>query len=288
MGHFVEKCYQLHGYPPGHPKVRTCSNFNCHKNTFVANQVSDGENKDDGKLVLARISEAQLQQLMSLLNDKYWGTSSQANAVVAKPGLFKIYSHRWIIDNGARNHISSSPKSFLRKDKNISLPLRMFFHLCWKSQCLILFPCLSRHSCQLHHLFLHHRSCFYLHLIPLIHPQFSLARHNQPQSRPFVAPATPIIHRQNYRIMYALTSCTFALTNLLPCFQIWLKVHVILYLIMFHIIATSLHITLLLPRSVKSHNPEIIAHIATSRRRREENLVCQLHKSLYGLKQASR
>ena len=60
MGHFVEKCYQLHGYPLGHPKVRTCPNFNCHKNTSVANQVSDGENKDDGKLVLARISEAQL------------------------------------------------------------------------------------------------------------------------------------------------------------------------------------------------------------------------------------
>ena len=40
MGHFVKKCYYLHRYPPGHPKARTCSNFNHHKNTFVANQVS--------------------------------------------------------------------------------------------------------------------------------------------------------------------------------------------------------------------------------------------------------
>ena len=120
MGHFVEKCYQLHGYPPGHPKVRTGSNFNCHKNTSMANQVSDGANKDDGKLVLTGISEAQLQQL---LNDKDGGISSQANATIAKLGLFKISSHRWIIDNGATDHISSSPKLFLRKDKNISLPL---------------------------------------------------------------------------------------------------------------------------------------------------------------------
>ena len=49
MGHFVEKCYQLHGYPPGHRKDRNDSFFNRHKNTSVANQVSDGENKDDGK-----------------------------------------------------------------------------------------------------------------------------------------------------------------------------------------------------------------------------------------------
>ena len=39
----------------------------------MANQVSDGANKDDGKLVLTGISEAQLQQL---LNDKDGGISS--------------------------------------------------------------------------------------------------------------------------------------------------------------------------------------------------------------------
>ena len=61
MGHFVEKCYQLHGYPPRHPKARTGSIFNYHKNTSVANQVSDGANKDDGKSVVTGISEAQPQ-----------------------------------------------------------------------------------------------------------------------------------------------------------------------------------------------------------------------------------
>lgn len=131
---------------------------------------------------------------------------------------------------------------------------RMLLHLCWKSQRLFLLPRLSRHSCQLHHPFLHHRPCFYLHPIPPTHPQLSLARHNQPQPRPFVAPTAPIIHRRNYRIMYALTSSTLAPTNLLACFQVRLKVHVILWPIMFHITVTSLHIALLLPRLVKSQN----------------------------------
>ena len=58
MGHFVEKCYQLHGYPPRHPKARTCSIFNRHKNTSVANQVSDGANKDDGKSVVTGMLKA--------------------------------------------------------------------------------------------------------------------------------------------------------------------------------------------------------------------------------------
>ena len=122
MRHFVEKCYQLHRYPLRHPKVRIGSNFNYHMNNSMANQVFDGANNDDGKSVLTGISEAQLQQLLSLLNDKDGGTSSQENAVVVKLGLFKISSHRWIIDSGAIDHISSSPKLFLCKDKNISLP----------------------------------------------------------------------------------------------------------------------------------------------------------------------
>ena len=122
MGHFVEKCYQLHGYPSRHPKARTGSIFNHHKNTSVANQVYDGAYKDDGKSVVTGISEAQLQQLLSLLNDKDEGTSSQANTAVAKPGLSKISSPHWIIDSGATDHISSSPKPFLHEDKNISLP----------------------------------------------------------------------------------------------------------------------------------------------------------------------
>ena len=79
----------------------------------MANQVSDGANNDDGKSVVIGISEAQLQQLLSLLNDKDEGTSSQANIAVSKPGLSKISSPHWIIDSGATNHISLSPYLFI-------------------------------------------------------------------------------------------------------------------------------------------------------------------------------
>ena len=88
----------------------------------MANQVFYGANKDDGKSVVTGISEAQLQQLLSLLNEKDKGTSSQENTAVAKQGLSKIPSPRWIIDSGATDHISSSSKLFLHEDKNISLP----------------------------------------------------------------------------------------------------------------------------------------------------------------------
>ena len=82
--------------------------------------MSEDFSKEDGKLVVG-ISETQLKQLLSLLNDKNEGPSSQAHAVT-KPGLSKIASRSWIIDSRATNHISSSSKLLLRTDKNYSLP----------------------------------------------------------------------------------------------------------------------------------------------------------------------
>ncbi|KAH7554290.1 hypothetical protein JRO89_XS12G0156600 [Xanthoceras sorbifolium] len=124
MGHFIEKCYQLHGYPLGHPKARQNSNPNQNrlKNTLTANHVSDGLAKDEGKSMVTGLSESQLQQLLSLLSEKDTAFSSQAHASITKPGLSKVVPHNWIIDNGATDHISSSPELFLHKNKNCSLP----------------------------------------------------------------------------------------------------------------------------------------------------------------------
>ncbi|KAH7544247.1 hypothetical protein JRO89_XS15G0135700 [Xanthoceras sorbifolium] len=55
------------------------------------------------------LSETQLKQLLSLLNNQDEGSSSKANAVT-KPGLSKIDFHNWIIDSGAMDHITSSSK----------------------------------------------------------------------------------------------------------------------------------------------------------------------------------
>jgi hypothetical protein len=120
-GHWVQTCYELNGYPAGHPKARHNSGSKRfgNNNRSVANHVSEDFSKEDGKSVVG-ISETQLKHLLSLLN-KNEGPSSQANAVT-KPGLPKIASRNWIIDSGATDHISSSSKSLLHTDKNCYLP----------------------------------------------------------------------------------------------------------------------------------------------------------------------
>ncbi|WJZ95109.1 hypothetical protein VitviT2T_013901 [Vitis vinifera] len=81
MGHWVQKCFQLHGYPPDHPKARMNlgSNSNWNKRFSAANQVSEA---DEGKPAVA-LSEAQLKQLFSLLNNQDENSSSKVNADLA-------------------------------------------------------------------------------------------------------------------------------------------------------------------------------------------------------------
>ncbi|KAL6314914.1 hypothetical protein AAG906_029133 [Vitis piasezkii] len=92
MGHWVQKCFQLHGYPPDHPKARMNlgSNSNRNKSFSAANQVSEA---DEGKPAVA-LSEAQLKQLLSLLNNQDENSSSKVNAVT-KPCLIRYEEDDW-------------------------------------------------------------------------------------------------------------------------------------------------------------------------------------------------
>ncbi|KAL5737863.1 hypothetical protein ACOSP7_030624 [Xanthoceras sorbifolium] len=95
MGHWVQKCFQLHGYPSGHPKARMNSgpNSNQHKGFSAANQESEvSHNVEVRPTVL--LSETQLKQLLSLLNNQDEGSSSKANAVT-KPGLSGYEEDNW-------------------------------------------------------------------------------------------------------------------------------------------------------------------------------------------------
>ena len=109
MGHGVQTCYELHGYPVGHPKAKHNSGPK-RFNKPAVNHVSETTPKVDGNHLVG-ISATQLQQLLSLLDNKDDESSSQANAVT-KPGLSKITSRNWIIDSGATDHIASSSESF--------------------------------------------------------------------------------------------------------------------------------------------------------------------------------
>jgi hypothetical protein len=92
---------------------------NHHKGFSAANQVSEVSHNDEVRPTVS-LSETQLKQLLSLLNNHDDSSSSKENAVT-KPGLSKLNSHNWIIDSGATNHITSSSK-LLYKNENCSLP----------------------------------------------------------------------------------------------------------------------------------------------------------------------
>jgi hypothetical protein len=79
------------------------------------------QSKEENNSLIMGISEEQIKQLLSLLDNKNEASSSQAHAAT-KPGLSKKISRSWIIDSGATDHISSSLKSLFKTDNNCSLP----------------------------------------------------------------------------------------------------------------------------------------------------------------------
>lgn len=99
----------------------------------MANHISASLAKDAEKPMVTGISEAQLQQLLSLLSKCNTNSEPQAHIATTQPdapyspqthgkttklGLSKVVSHNWIIDSGATDHISSSSKLFLQKNQN--------------------------------------------------------------------------------------------------------------------------------------------------------------------------
>ncbi|KAH7513602.1 hypothetical protein JRO89_XSUnG0170900 [Xanthoceras sorbifolium] len=82
ISHWVQKCFQLHGYPSGHLKARMNSgpNSNQHKGFSAANQVSEVSHNAEVRPTVS-LSETQLKQLLSLLNNQDEGSSSKANTV---------------------------------------------------------------------------------------------------------------------------------------------------------------------------------------------------------------
>nr|TKR71392.1 hypothetical protein D5086_0000301660 [Populus alba] len=98
MGHWIQTCYELNGYPVGHPKAKfNPGSRGFHNRTRPAvnnvaesswarpavNNVAESPSKVDGSQFIG-ISEDQLKQLL-LLVSKNDDSTSQAN-VVTKPG----------------------------------------------------------------------------------------------------------------------------------------------------------------------------------------------------------
>uniref|UniRef100_A0A2N9GXX7 Retrotransposon Copia-like N-terminal domain-containing protein n=1 Tax=Fagus sylvatica TaxID=28930 RepID=A0A2N9GXX7_FAGSY len=132
-GHTVEKCYKIHGYPPGYkPRGRA-----------AANQVTAPSMGNQGSAPLSITSE-QCQQLLSFLNSQMSNEAStsnhQAATVMANSSNFSGILHHsqilhspkhtvfstkivnrnaysngtWVIDTGATDHMVYSTKLFTK------------------------------------------------------------------------------------------------------------------------------------------------------------------------------
>jgi len=147
LGHLVDKCYKLHGYPPGYKPTRPRMQFSS------ANQVQDFQSSPNSSRMSTPplgITHEQCQQLLSLLKPPTSETSASVNQVGSTSanqdqlfstmsGIFSSFfsnsfnsshsvfsvihsqvfqatsqtsSHPWIIDTGATDHMICSISYF--------------------------------------------------------------------------------------------------------------------------------------------------------------------------------
>lgn len=91
VGHWIDTCWELHGYPPTHPKAKSGQ-------PKASNNITVAPGDEEGTVTL---SKARLEQLSSLLNNQELksGTTSNPKAnTAAKSGLSKLNSQNWVID----------------------------------------------------------------------------------------------------------------------------------------------------------------------------------------------
>ncbi|KAK0581916.1 hypothetical protein LWI29_019529 [Acer saccharum] len=133
-GHTIEKCYKLHGYPPGYkPKQRNSSSnqvMAAFPSQASINQVSATESeqvsqqRNFGNFV-QMLNPPQYQHLMSMLTaqmnaaskpqmDTGSPSTSYATGICLSVSFNPILasSHYWIIDSGATSHICSTYSVF--------------------------------------------------------------------------------------------------------------------------------------------------------------------------------
>jgi len=123
-GHIVQRCYKIHGYPPGHK---------LHKVKRLAASVSQEQDggswleesqytthNQDPAMSLPTLSSKQYQQLLTLLKKQHTeGTNSSntANGTGFLAGkhfsfLTSFAKGDWIIDSGASDHITPDLRNF--------------------------------------------------------------------------------------------------------------------------------------------------------------------------------
>ena len=79
MGHVVDKCYKLHGYPPGYKFKSTKGQVAATLPPFANNVIAPEDNASGG----VSLTKSEYQQLLSLLNsDCHFGTQGPSEGAV--------------------------------------------------------------------------------------------------------------------------------------------------------------------------------------------------------------
>ena len=113
-GHTVQKCYKLHGYPPGYRlykgrKVASIAQVDSAEgHTFDQNQ---DRVQQATQATVPALTNEQYNQLMLLLNQQANGSNEDMNTASFLAGkrfyfFTSINNNTWIVDSGASDHIT--------------------------------------------------------------------------------------------------------------------------------------------------------------------------------------
>ncbi|XLR48314.1 hypothetical protein S83_032974 [Arachis hypogaea] len=122
LGHNEDKCYRLHGYPPGYSQNKPVNaKSQVH---HVAKVAHDQESQDPSPTSIFSLTAAQSNQLMTLLQTQQ-ALQDIEPEICAGEVFSSCYSNQmaevssWIIDSGATTHITNSFK-FLENAKPLT------------------------------------------------------------------------------------------------------------------------------------------------------------------------
>ena len=158
MGHVVDKCYKLHGYPPGYKFKSTKGQVAATLPPFANNVIAPEDNASGG----VSLTKSEYQQLLSLLNsDCHFGTQGpskgatnthQVANIITQPSFdlqgheisgiwfvpsleYSVFSSSistshiqstdWILDNGATDHMIHSLAFFTSITYVVQISVRL-------------------------------------------------------------------------------------------------------------------------------------------------------------------
>ena len=153
MGHVVDKCYKLHGYPPGYKFKNKAGST-----TFANNVIAVDQGSNEG----VSLTKAEYQQLIGLLNSQcHFGTQTplenvvetpQVANIIAQPSIglqghelsgiwsspfleYSVFSSTidishldptdWILDSGATDHMVHSISFFKTITSTVQISVRL-------------------------------------------------------------------------------------------------------------------------------------------------------------------